>query len=110
MYFKKINSISAEPLNVSNPQLDAESIWRRSTNCAEEEIKIAAGEFLHDALVTDTGDDGRYPVNACQKWSIMAEDNQVYVLITFDILITYTLLFSVTNSDIVCFVALRVET
>ena len=36
----------------------------------------------------------------------MAEENQVYVLITFDILITYTLLFSLTNTDIVCFVPL----
>ena len=44
------------------------------------EVKVAAGEMLKGALVSDTENDGNYPNHACQDWDIKAQENQVYVV------------------------------
>ena len=49
----------------------------RSTLC---KVVIVAGEFLQGALVTDTDTGGNYPNNACQNWTIIADENQVYLV------------------------------
>ena len=41
---------------------------------------VPAEEVLEGALVTNT-EDGKYPNDACQNWNIMADENQVYVVI-----------------------------
>ena len=51
-------------------------------NSIAQEVVLAAGEVIEDALVIDTGDDGSYPNNACQDWNIMAHENQVYVFVS----------------------------
>ena len=44
-----------------------------------QDLVIAAGEFLHCALVTNSDNNGRYLNNACQNWNIMTDENQVNV-------------------------------
>ena len=44
-------------------------------------LNIAPGEVLQAALVTDTDDDGNYPNNACQNWYIVANEDQVHVML-----------------------------
>ena len=62
---------------------DEEEEENSSENCEDrpaQELVIGAGEVLQGALVTDTGNDFNYPNNACQKWNIMADENQVYLV------------------------------
>ena len=44
-----------------------------------QEVWIAAGEELKEALVSQNYPNN-YPNNACQRWDIMAEENQVYLV------------------------------
>ena len=44
-----------------------------------QEVRIAAGETLKEALVSENYPNN-YPNNACQRWDIMADENQVYFL------------------------------
>ena len=41
-----------------------------------QEVRIAAGEKIKEALVSENYPNN-YPNNACQRWNIMAEENQV---------------------------------
>ena len=47
-----------------------------------QEVWIAAGEELKEALVSKKYPK-KYPNNACQRWDIMAEENQVHFLLIF---------------------------
>ena len=47
-----------------------------------QEVRIAAGEELKEALVSQNYPK-RYPNNACQRWNIMAEENQVHFVLSF---------------------------
>ena len=47
-----------------------------------QEVRIAAGETLKEALVSENYPDN-YPNNACQRWNIMAEENQVHFVLSF---------------------------
>ena len=47
-----------------------------------QEVWIAAGEELKEALVSQKYPK-KYPNNACQRWDIMAEENQVHFLLIF---------------------------
>ena len=40
-------------------------------------MRVAAGDILEGAIVTDTESDGNYPNNACQEWKIITVDNEV---------------------------------
>ena len=56
----------------------------RSTSCDSiesivQEIVVAAGEVLKDALTTDTESDGLYPNNARQEWKIVTDENNVNI-------------------------------
>ena len=42
-----------------------------------QEVRIAAGETLKEALVSENYPNN-YPNNLCQRWDIMAEENQVH--------------------------------
>ena len=44
-----------------------------------QEVRIAAGEELKEALVSENYPNN-YPNNACQRWDIMAEENQVHLV------------------------------
>ena len=69
----------------------------RSTSCdyGVKEVRIAAGEVLEDALVSDTDSDGLYPNNAWQKWNIITDENQVNIW--FQRKSTYKLFFSMSK-------------
>ena len=47
-----------------------------------QEVRIAAGEELKEALVSKKYPK-KYPNNACQRWNIMAEENQVHFVLIF---------------------------
>ena len=46
-----------------------------------QEVRIAAGETLKEALVSENYPNN-YPNNACQRWNIMAEENQVHFVLS----------------------------
>ena len=47
-----------------------------------QEVRIAAGEKIKEALVSENYPNN-YPNNACQRWNIMADENQVHFLLIF---------------------------
>ena len=51
-------------------------------NCDAQEVEITEGQVIPGALVIHTGSDGNYSNNACQHWNIIADENQVYVLLS----------------------------
>ena len=73
----------------------------RSTSCdyGVKEVRIAAGEVLEDALVSDTDSDGLYPNNAWQKWNIITDESQVNIW--FQRKSTYKLFFSMSTLQVV---------
>ena len=42
-----------------------------------QEVRVAAGQVLEGAIVSDTESDGLYPNNACQEWKIITDVNLV---------------------------------
>ena len=56
---------------------DVRSISCDSVDSGVQEIVIAAGEVIEDALVTETESDGLYRNHALQEWKIKADENQV---------------------------------
>ena len=44
------------------------------------EVQLSAGQFLRDALVSDTESDGLYPNHTCQNWNIITDENRVSYL------------------------------
>ena len=49
-----------------------------------QEVQIAAGEVLKEALVSRNYPND-YPNNACQRWDIIAEENQVHFVLIFGV-------------------------
>ena len=81
-----------------------------SGSCDIQDVHIAAGEILTDALVTNTESDGNYPNHACQDWMIIGDENQVNVVFTgnntpftcFNLNNHYILLFSFIKTFHMC--------
>ena len=67
--------------------------------CDTQEVHIAAGEVLEDAIVTNTESDGNYPNNACQEWNIIGDENQVY-MISFKVC-TFLCFISIDNPVVI---------
>ena len=49
-----------------------------------QKVRIAAGELLKEALVSENYPNN-YPNNACQRWEIMADENQVHFVKIFEV-------------------------
>ena len=65
-----------ERVKIKNTMYGIHTI-EKPKSCDAQEVEIAAGQVLADALVSTTGSWGRYPNNACQGWNIIADENQV---------------------------------
>ena len=59
------------------PQVEDEEPGDPCDDSIAQEVMIAAGEVIEDALITVTESGGNYSNSACQDWNIMAEENQV---------------------------------
>ena len=54
-----------------------------------QEIVVAAGEVVKDALITDTESDGLYPNRAWQEWQVITDENKVNIWINVKRLTCY---------------------
>ena len=70
------------PVTTQEPSMNAPVHTSEIPNsCDPQEVQIAAGQVFPGALVINTESDGNYPNNACQHWNIIADENQVYLLL-----------------------------
>ena len=71
---------SASCVDLVNLEEENERFYEIDENCDAnvQKVKVAAGQVLEGAIVSDTDSDGLYPNNACQVWDIFTDANQVH--------------------------------